>query len=219
MFNASNFLQWWEHQLLPNLTQPSLIIVDNAKYHRAYPPGYPKSTDKKEFYVAFCLMEGIPITDTDTLPILKAKVAEFKKQHKMQCEVLAEQQGHKVVFTPPYHSDLQPIELFWAKLKGNIGRKYDSNTTMAILKQRLDEEFEAALGWHENIEGMIHKMTRVAKRFVDATRQEEEADAEQEEERKDADDNGNEQDPMDSGSSSSSTASMEEFHEGGHDDL
>jgi hypothetical protein len=50
------------------------------------------------------------------------------------------------LFTLPCHSDLQPIELLWAKLKGNIGRKYDSNTTMSVLKERLDEEFEASLG-------------------------------------------------------------------------
>ena len=34
VFNASNYFEWFESQLLPNLYQPSLIILDNAEYHR-----------------------------------------------------------------------------------------------------------------------------------------------------------------------------------------
>eukprot|EP00977_Amphora_coffeiformis_P030312 scaffold46135_cov458-Amphora_coffeaeformis.AAC.1 len=30
VFKSTNFLQWWRDQLLPNLKQPSLIIMDNA---------------------------------------------------------------------------------------------------------------------------------------------------------------------------------------------
>eukprot|EP00977_Amphora_coffeiformis_P022557 scaffold11046_cov183-Amphora_coffeaeformis.AAC.9 len=36
---------------------------------------------------------------------------------------------------------------------------------MAVLKQRLDEEFEASFGWNESIEGMIHKSTSIAHSF------------------------------------------------------
>eukprot|EP00977_Amphora_coffeiformis_P012916 scaffold3287_cov181-Amphora_coffeaeformis.AAC.5 len=80
-------------------------------------------------------------------------------------ELLAEEKGHRVLFQPPHHSDFQPIELLWAKLKGNIGRKYDSNRTMAVLKERLDEEFGASYGWNESIEGMIQKSTKICKTF------------------------------------------------------
>ncbi|CAG9834708.1 unnamed protein product [Diabrotica balteata] len=31
--NRHNFLQWFEHQLLNNLEEPSIIILDNAPYH------------------------------------------------------------------------------------------------------------------------------------------------------------------------------------------
>ena len=34
VFNAPNYFEWFESQLLPNLYQPSLIILDNAEYHR-----------------------------------------------------------------------------------------------------------------------------------------------------------------------------------------
>ena len=165
VFNAENFVQWWKDQLLPNLTQPSLIIMDNASYHKTYVDKYPTSKWRKADYIAFCTRKEIPIESTDTIPIMAGKIREYKSRQKMHCVLLAEEQGHKVVFTPPHHSDLQPIELLWAKLKGNIGRKYDSNTTMAVLKERLDEEFDLACTWNESIEGFIHKTRRLARKF------------------------------------------------------
>jgi transposase len=35
--------------------------------------------------------------------------------------LLAEELGHKVLWTPPYHSDLQPVEFVWARVKDNVG--------------------------------------------------------------------------------------------------
>ena len=194
VFNSNNFLQWWQDQLLPNLHQPSLIIMDNAKYHCTYPDDVPKGAKKKKIdFINYCQSRNIPINPTDTIPMIKEKMKEKMKQEKMVCELLAEERGHKVLFTPPCHSDFQPIELLWAKLKGNIGQKYDSNTTMAVLKQRLDEEFEASYGWNESIEGMIHKSTAIAKSFYQTILQEED-DPDDAPSRIDSDSDGSESD-------------------------
>ena len=162
VFNSTNYLQWWTNQLLPNLTQPSLIIMDNAKYHCTYPANVPKLSKKKGILTAFLQSRNVAVEPTNTVTIIKEKIRMQRKNEKMQCEILAEALGHKVLFTPPYHSDLQPIELLWAKLKGNIGRKYKANTTMTVLKQQLDNEFLAALHWHESIEGMIHWTSQIS---------------------------------------------------------
>ena len=39
VFHSKNFIAWGRGQLLPNLKQPSLIMIDNAKYHKTYPAG------------------------------------------------------------------------------------------------------------------------------------------------------------------------------------
>ena len=173
VFNSTNFLKWWNDQLLPNLHQPSLIIMDNAKYHCTFPDDVPVGRKKKEDYIAYCNSRHIVIESTNTIPILKMKMKAKLQEEKMMCELLAEAQGHRVLFTPPCHSDFQPIELLWAKLKGDIGRKYESNTTMAILKKRLDEEFQAAQGWNQSIEGMIYRTTMICKSFYDTLHNEE----------------------------------------------
>ena len=173
VFKSTNFMQWWNDQLIPNLQQPSIIIMDNARYHKAYPDPYPTSKSKKADYTAFCTMKNIPFDPKDTIPILRNTIKAFKAKQKMSCELIAEANGHSVLFTPPCHSDLQPIQLLWAMLKGNIGCKYDTDTTMTILKQRLDEEFAASFGWNESIEGFIRKSTATAHKFFTEIQKEE----------------------------------------------
>ncbi|KAF4147519.1 putative DDE superfamily endonuclease domain-containing protein [Phytophthora infestans] len=54
----------------------------------------------------------------------------------------AGEKGHEIIFTPPYHSDLQPIEIVWANVKGEVGRQYSTTTTFADIKPRLQRAFE-----------------------------------------------------------------------------
>jgi transposase len=53
---------------------------------------------------------------------LKQLVKQFIDNNvPIEIKRLAEEGGHTVLFTPAYHSDLQPIELVWALAKGNVG--------------------------------------------------------------------------------------------------
>ena len=67
VFKSTNFMQWWNDQLIPNLQHPSIIIMDNASYHKAYPDAYPTSKSKKMDYVAFCTLKNIPVDPRDTI--------------------------------------------------------------------------------------------------------------------------------------------------------
>ncbi|CAK4077323.1 unnamed protein product [Aphanomyces euteiches] len=55
---------------------------------------------------------------------------------------MARAAGHEVVYTPPHHSDLQPIELIWANVPGHVGRQYDTTTTFADVLTRLEKAFD-----------------------------------------------------------------------------
>lgn len=61
---------------------------------------------------------------------------------KPEAERLALEAGHTVLYTPPHHSDLQPIELVWANIKGEVGRQYDTDTIFGIVRERLDAAFD-----------------------------------------------------------------------------
>lgn len=144
VFKGPNFIQWWRDQLLPNLNDPSIIIMDNASYHCTYADRVPKVYKAKTTQLTEYLTSvGIEVESADTLPILREKANAYIKEYEQwECVRLAEEYGHEVLFTPAYHSDLQPIELVWARVKGNIGRQYDINTKLSDVYERLLKEFD-----------------------------------------------------------------------------
>jgi transposase len=119
-FNGENFLNWWKVQLLPNLHQPSIIIMDNASYHMLRAAGTPSVNKMKQVEMQAWLREkGEEVDDAWLAPQLKVKCSAYIKE-KVPYEVtrLAEEQGHRVLFTPPCMSELQPIEITWGFVKG-----------------------------------------------------------------------------------------------------
>ena len=165
VFNSSNFLQWWKEQLLPNLKQPSLIIMDNEIHHCAYPNDVPKGHTKKADWQGYLQSCNVPFHNNETVPMLKAKAKEHIKSEKFVMQVLVEAERHRILFTPPCHSNFQAIKLLWTKLKGNIGRHHTSTTTMTLLKQQLDNEFAAAASWHCSIKDFISASSSKAQEF------------------------------------------------------
>jgi len=69
--DSAFFESWFEARLLPALPERSVVVMDNASFHR-----------------------------------------------KGRLHALAEKAGHRVLFLPPYSPELNPIEHFWAWLKG-----------------------------------------------------------------------------------------------------
>ncbi|EGD72070.1 hypothetical protein PTSG_11539 [Salpingoeca rosetta] len=143
-FNSDNFISWFKDALLPNLHQPSLIIMDNAAYHRTLPPDTPvPGRMKKADVIAALRARNLTVSEIDFSCELKDRLKLWVKNH-VQPEVvqLAEAQGHKVLFSPPCYSDLNPIELVWALIKGNVGRRYSLDTTFEDVERRLEEEIQ-----------------------------------------------------------------------------
>ena len=138
-FNGTNFVHWFKTQFLPNLSQPSLIRLDNAKNHRTKPVTTPNGYEliKAELQQVLTA-SGIPFAakDTVTVATLRKKLKAYVDTVEPEVIQLAKQQGHEVLYTPPYHCYLQPIEMVWTQVKGEVGRQDDLSTTMAIVKQR-----------------------------------------------------------------------------------
>ncbi|KAF0708093.1 hypothetical protein AaE_013353 [Aphanomyces astaci] len=77
----------------------------------------------------------IVMDNANTYPTIKATIKPAIVQ-------MATEKGHTVVYTPPHHSDLQPIELVWAIVKGHLGHKYTDGTGLLEVKARLQEAFD-----------------------------------------------------------------------------
>lgn len=188
---------------MPNLHQPSVIYMDNAAYHKTRPADTPKTaTMKKAELIEFLQERDIHFGARGTAPQLRQIARQWVMQNvKMEAVQVAEAHGHRVVFTAPYHSDLQPIELVWALIKGNVGRQYSLGTSLDMVHERLMAEFaKLEESGHDSVNGMIEKCANLTNNLYLEIQNEEENDEEGKENGNTSDEDGSEASGDDGGS-------------------
>ena len=139
--NWDLFKKWFKEMLLPNIQKNSLIIMDNAWYHNIlskHSPPTPQSSKKK--IIAWLEQNKVYCRDD----YLKAELVEILMKMTPEplyaIDEIAAAHGHKILRTPPYHPELQPIETCWGVLKNHVARNCDF--TMKNLKVQLDSGFD-----------------------------------------------------------------------------
>jgi hypothetical protein len=111
-----------------------VIHLDNAKYHKAKVDA-PSLSQKKATLMEAC--RGFLLDDSGTLPILRDRLRTYIAAHvRPRSETLAEQYGHRLLWTPPYYSKLQPIERVWAVVKNEIARQHTKATSFQVAEVR-----------------------------------------------------------------------------------
>ncbi|CAH2087754.1 unnamed protein product [Euphydryas editha] len=132
--NKNNFNKWLEEKLLPNLPPRSLIVMDNASYHTIAVNKAPTMSSTKDQMQNWIKSKGLTYLPT----MVKAQLYEIVKEHKepikYEADLMLEKHGHKVVRLPPYHCDLNPIELIWSVLKRRIAVKNVGQEAKNIVK-------------------------------------------------------------------------------------
>ena len=130
-FTTKSFGNYFRHNLIPSITdQSSLIIMDRALYHT-------KVTDsqlnmkkaRKEELLEYLMGKGIFLdlakSSTQQLRAMAIKVGPNLRSY---IENEAQQAGHKILFTPPYHPELNPIEMAWSMVKKPIRERNKPDT-------------------------------------------------------------------------------------------
>lgn len=139
--NWDLFKKWFTEILLPNIPKGSLIIMDNAPYHNIlsdHSPPTPQSSKKK---IREWLEKNKVYCREDCLkPELVEVLKKIAPEPTYAVDELAASQGHKVLRTPPYHPELQPIETCWGVVKNHIAKNCDF--TMRNLTKQLDDGFK-----------------------------------------------------------------------------
>ncbi|XP_072402028.1 uncharacterized protein [Diabrotica undecimpunctata] len=128
--NQENFLLWFENQLLKSLTEPSLIIMDNAPYHNMLLEKAPNTSSTKSDIKVWLNNKKLPFnekrafadccavsTPNNSLVQVIIFIFRNKPPPKYIVDDLAEQYGHKILCLPPYHCIFNAIELIWGTAK------------------------------------------------------------------------------------------------------
>jgi transposase len=135
--NWKLFRKWFTEMLLPNIPDQSLIIMDNAPYHKIlaeHSPPTPKSSKKK--IMEWLEQNKVYCRDDCLKAELIELLAKITPEPIYEIDEIAKSFGHKVLRTPPYHPELQPIEICWGVVKNHIARNCDF--TMKNLFEQID---------------------------------------------------------------------------------
>jgi len=160
--NCELFTKWFTEMLLPNIPDNSNIIMDNASYHKklsAHSPPTPLSSKSR---IIEWLGDNKVYCSSDSLkPELVEILGKLAPEPIYEIDEIAKSFGHKVIRTPPYHPELQPIETCWGVVKNHIAR--NCNFTMENLIIQLASGFEKVTG--QTCEKIIKKTRLVEGKF------------------------------------------------------
>lgn len=160
--NWDLFKKWFTEMLLPNIPKRSIIIMDNAPYHNIlskHSPPTPQSSKKK---IREWLEQNKVYCREDCLkPELIEVLAKMAPEPVYAVDEIAAAHGHKVLRTPPYHPELQPIETCWGVVKNYMARHCDF--TMKNLTKQLDSGFDSVSA--KTCEKIIAKVRKVEDNF------------------------------------------------------
>lgn len=124
--NSELFKQWTMEKLIPNLEEPSLVILDNAPYHSVVLNKPPNTSSKKSEIIEWLQDNQINYATEMSKVELLQLVKIHSKEKNYEIDELLRKSGHEVLRLPPYHCDFNAIELIWAKTKNyyntHIGR-------------------------------------------------------------------------------------------------
>jgi len=157
-----NFSRWFTDQLLPNIPKNSIIIMDNASYHNATEENsFPKTNARKEILRKWLDDKGVPWGEDLLKSELYAlcKTSEPKPEYKIN--KIAEAAGHRVLRTPQYHPELQPIETCWGVIKNYMAQHCDF--TLLKLRNNLPLAFSQVTS--ETCRKLIAKIISEENRF------------------------------------------------------
>ncbi|XP_067013965.2 uncharacterized protein [Anabrus simplex] len=116
--NSHNFEKWFGTSVLPNLPPASVIVMNSAPYHSRQVDEVPSRYDTRVTMVQWLRRRGIFCDVNQRKEALYRLVEENRPPNKIYAvDVMAAENGHVVLRLPPHNSDLNAIELAWAKLK------------------------------------------------------------------------------------------------------
>lgn len=124
--NADVYEKWFK-DILIRLEPNSVIVLDNASYHSRKQNKAPSTSTRKDEIKKWLRSNAISFEDD----MVKAELLEIVKRYKAKYETyvvdeMAQNAGHRVLRLPPYHCDLNPIELVWAQVKGFVANQNKS---------------------------------------------------------------------------------------------
>ena len=139
-FDHQVFQQWFQEQLLPHLPKRCLIVMDRCPFHMVGKDSIIPQQMRKVELQEWLTQNGCVWEESWLKPRLIEEV-EDKRDKKTMVEIFAENKGHRVLFLPVHHPELNPIALVWNTAKGECARLFSKKTSFQDQRMHLEEAF------------------------------------------------------------------------------
>ena len=158
-----------------------LIVMDNVVYRkRKVENALLKGGRKAELFAELQRL-GLTQPGETEATVLKATVRARYDAYVSTCrtvvEKIADKYGHRLLFTPSYHSCLLPIELIWAIAKGKVANRHGpatATTRMEGVSTQLLKAFSEVMP--HQVQGCIQKTEAYEAKLRARLRRADEAD-------------------------------------------
>ncbi|XP_040068138.1 uncharacterized protein LOC120841325 [Ixodes scapularis] len=151
--DSNRYGAWFLH-LLDHIEPNSVIVIYNAPYHSRKAEAVPTTATKKGEIQQWLSSKNLDWTATIKKKDLLSILATVKHRYtKYKVDVMATDAGHTVLRLPPYHCELNPIELIWARVKQEVASKnitFKPNDAKRLLREAVDNV--TAVHWHDCVE-------------------------------------------------------------------
>lgn len=139
--NGSTFFEWFV-KILPSLKENAVIVMDNAPYHSVKKDRIPTMSWKKQDIITWLESKGEIVTQPTIKGLLMEKVRQIQSQYnKYVIDEYAKEHNKIVMRLPPYHCELNPIELAWSVVK-NYVRTYNNTFKLKDVEELLKRGVE-----------------------------------------------------------------------------
>ena len=138
---SEHFGEWFHDSLLPNILPNSLFVIVNAPYHNRRLEPVPTMSSRKQIMQDWLTARGIEYPEHALKWELYDIIKASKVSPKYAVDEMVKAAGHEVVRLPPYHSELNPIELAWSQVKRYI-KENNTLFTLTAVKELTNKGFE-----------------------------------------------------------------------------
>lgn len=128
--NGDTFYEWFVN-IVPFLKKNAIVVMDNAPYHSVKTDTIPNMSWKKQDIINWLEIKGQLINGNQ---LVKSQLIDQVEQLRPQyntyvIDEYAKSKDIIVLRLPPYHCELNPIELAWASVKNYVRM---NNTTFKL---------------------------------------------------------------------------------------
>lgn len=117
--NGDSFRDWLL-TVLPILKDNAVMVMNDVSYHSVRLEECPTTNWKKADIIEWLVSKGEVIDKTMIVPELMEVVERLKLLYKYEIDKLVLEHNKTVLRLPPYHCELNPMEMAWSAVKTHV---------------------------------------------------------------------------------------------------